>query len=419
MGYKLKIRNFGQIRSVSMEIRDISLFVGSQTSGKSAIAKMVYFFLSLRKDIWVYLSTEENRTIPDFERVMRLKFAGLYGSARVNPDFSVKFEYTRKKFIELVPQSNGYIGVRHSEEVKKGLSVIFRKSNELRQIVKPELEWEFQRMTGKLFEQGEKTEIIYIPAGRSILSSLNDFLPQIVNKVPCDNRLLELTLRDFIEKVLLLQRFFDRSLDEVIERNISFLRPNEQPDMHCLNIARNRMEAILKGTYRYDRNGGKITVADAEVHPAFASSGQQESLWIVMTLFRLILKQINAFIFIEEPETHLFPEAQKHITELMALAANLNGNQLMITTHSPYILTTFNTLMYLGRAGKKTMTEMKRTIDQNLWIDVKKVKACLVEDGGIHSVLDEKTALIMTEEIGSISGILTGWKNSGGAENDQ
>jgi energy-coupling factor transporter ATP-binding protein EcfA2 len=399
MGYKLKIRDFGPVRNISTDIRDINLFVGPQASGKSAIAKMVYFFLSLKKDVLTYLNTESNRTIPDFERVLRQKFAGYWGTATVERTFSIKFEYTRKKFIELTPQSNGYIGVKHSEEFKKEMSAIFRKSNEMGKTIKPEAEWEFREMASRLVEQDEKTETIYIPAGRGVLSSLTDFLPQIVNRVSFDSRMLELTLNDFIEKLLLLQRFFDKPLDDVIAKAALLLPPAVKQDTHCVNLARERIESVLKGTYRYDKNGGKITVGDTEVHPAFASSGQQESLWVVMTLFYLILKQCPAFIIIEEPEAHLFPEAQKHIAELMALVANMNGNQLMVTTHSPYILSPLNTLMYIGQAGKKTMIEMKRAIDSSLWLDAKKVKAFFVEKGGIRSILDEKSALIWTEEI--------------------
>mgnify|MGYP006206212493 CR=1 FL=1 len=48
---------------------------------------------------------------------------------------------------------------------------------------------------------------------------------------------------------------------------------------------------------------------------------------------------------IEEPEAHLFPVAQKHLIELLAIMVNRNeDNQLIITTHSPYILSSFNNL---------------------------------------------------------------------------
>lgn len=52
----------------------------------------------------------------------------------------------------------------------------------------------------------------------------------------------------------------------------------------------------------------------------------------------------------EEPESHLFPDAQKDMAEALGLFANKN-NQLMVTTHSPYILGAFNNLLYSGKSA--------------------------------------------------------------------
>jgi energy-coupling factor transporter ATP-binding protein EcfA2 len=402
MGYKLMIRDFGPIRKVNVNIRNINLFIGPQVSGKSAIAKMVYFFLSLGRDVRAYLNTEENRTLPDFERIVRQKFAGFWGTAEVEPTFAVKFEYAPKKCIELAAQSNGDIEVEYSPDFEKELSSIFYKANMFGQSLSPSLEQEFSKMTGRLFERDMEAEIIYIPSGRNILSVLPDFLhQQIVGKTSFNNRLLELPLIDFIERISVLQRDFNKSLDEVIENVKALSSPN---DMHRLNIARKRVENVLKATYRYDRNGAKIVVGGTEIQLAFASSGQQESLWIVMTLFYLILKQTNAFIIVEEPEAHLFSEGQKHTVELMALAANMSGNQLIVTTHSPYILSSFNNLIYACQVGQKSKQKAGKIIDHSLWVEAENVNAFWVGNGGIRSIIDEKLKLIKAEEIDKVSG---------------
>ena len=51
MKQKIIIKNFGPIKDVEMEIDDFTIFIGPQTSGKSTIAKSVFFFLSLRDDL--------------------------------------------------------------------------------------------------------------------------------------------------------------------------------------------------------------------------------------------------------------------------------------------------------------------------------------------------------------------------------
>ncbi|WP_366509415.1 AAA family ATPase, partial [Alistipes sp.] len=90
---------------------------------------------------------------------------------------------------------------------------------------------------------------------------------------------------------------------------------------------------------KYDSEGEKIYIANSAkyVKLNFASSGQQESLWILLLVFITILEQQNIFIVIEEPEAHLYPDAQKSISTLITLLSNIKQSQIVITPHSPYI----------------------------------------------------------------------------------
>lgn len=78
----------------------------------------------------------------------------------------------------------------------------------------------------------------------------------------------------------------------------------------------------------------------------YGSSGQQEILWILMLAFITILEKKSSFVVIEEPEAHLFPEAQKDVIYLISLMVNATGSRVILTTHSPYILTSLNILLY-------------------------------------------------------------------------
>lgn len=65
-------------------------------------------------------------------------------------------------------------------------------------------------------------------------------------------------------------------------------------------------------------------------------------------LFYYLVQQKEILFIIEEPESHLFPESQKYITELIALVNNC-GHSIVLTTHSPYVLGTLNNLLYAKR----------------------------------------------------------------------
>ena len=80
-----------------------------------------------------------------------------------------------------------------------------------------------------------------------------------------------------------------------------------------------------------------------------ASTGQQEVVRILQHLFSTFYVRHSTINFIEEPEAHLFPEAQKYLIQLMALMANKTDSQVVITTHSPYILSVVNNLLFYAK----------------------------------------------------------------------
>ena len=68
---------------------------------------------------------------------------------------------------------------------------------------------------------------------------------------------------------------------------------------------------------------------------------------------RPTLADISPLIYLEEPEAHVFPDTQKKLIDLFAWMANdpILSFDWVITTHSPYILTAFNTLIEAWRAS--------------------------------------------------------------------
>jgi predicted ATP-dependent endonuclease of OLD family len=122
-------------------------------------------------------------------------------------------------------------------------------------------------------------------------------------------------------------------------------------------------------------------------------------------LFIIILEKQNVFIVIEEPEAHLFPEAQKEISNLIALMSNVEKSQVIITTHSPYILASLNNLILANKVGSENLNVEKR-INKNLWINRDKVYAALVTKGQVKEIIDNELNIIQQENIDSVSGTI-------------
>jgi hypothetical protein len=101
---------------------------------------------------------------------------------------------------------------------------------------------------------------------------------------------------------------------------------------------------------RYDNNYIDLFENNQYIYLKDASSGQKEVIRIIQDLVLCIIEGQHPLRIIEEPEAHLFPIAQKQLIELLVYMKNIDqNNQLIITTHSPYILAVINNLLFAHR----------------------------------------------------------------------
>jgi predicted ATPase len=229
----------------------------------------------------------------------------------------------------------------------------------------------------------------FIPAGRSVFSIL-------ANQV-------QLFEGDRVDETI---KNFANQINEIRERKYP-TRGLVQSSDNVIQQAIDLYRKILKGSYLYDRNQDKIQLNDGiDITLEKASSGQQESLWPILILFNLIRDKDKNFLIFEEPEAHLYPEAQKLISELISLCVNQPNNQIVVTTHSPYILSALNTLLYSNEVGKKHPEKVEKVVDRNLWLDYDRVMTYFVDNGTVRSIMDEEMKMIKSEEIDSASRII-------------
>ena len=155
------------------------------------------------------------------------------------------------------------------------------------------------------------------------------------------------------------------------------------------------------------------------VHLANTSSGQQEVIRIIQDIFVCILERSKMLRIVEEPEAHLFPVAQKSLIELLALMVNQNDdNQLIITTHSPYVLTVFNNLLFAQRVVDKNPSaeaEVAELIPKEFWLKAKDFSAYSLNNSSIHkepeyceSIFNNQTGAIQQNYLDKVSETLGG-----------
>ena len=186
---------------------------------------------------------------------------------------------------------------------------------------------------------------LYIPAGRNITVAFSEqfqmlFFGQLSDKQQHIRGNEEEIIRKFMLHSKSLVDFFSNGYRQKLDNPFGQL---------VLNIAKQ----IIKGNYKNENGKESIQVNDKNsVFLGNASSGQQESIRIIQDLIFILCTQIDSIRFVEEPEAHIYPEAQKLLIELMVLVANHCHTQMIVTTHSPYVLSTFNNMLYYSKVLK-------------------------------------------------------------------
>ena len=114
-------------------------------------------------------------------------------------------------------------------------------------------------------------------------------------------------------------------------------------------------------------------------------------------------------LFIEEPEAHLFPSAQASLVSLFAsIAQDTRPNiSIVLTTHSPYILSKFNNLIMAGRLSKKRAlrASVEKIIKPPFWVKEGNIRAYSIENGGTTNIIDS-SGLINGEYLDRVSELI-------------
>ena len=114
---------------------------------------------------------------------------------------------------------------------------------------------------------------------------------------------------------------------------------------HIADSIRKKGKSNVKAISIEEEKRIKKEIQDILMNPALSEDVKKASLEILSSKFRY-----SGFInIVEEPEQNLFPSSQKSVLFELIKYANLErGNQLIITTHSPYMI---NYLALAVKAG--------------------------------------------------------------------
>lgn len=314
---KLKIQNFGPIKdgytenNGFMPISKITLFCGSQGVGKSCIAKLYSTFSWIEK-------------------------------ALVRGDFTIKYLTQYNRFI------NTYCAFQN-------LHNYFSKDTYLHY---QGTAFEMVYSAGKLqitslqHSEYERPQIIYIPAERNLLSVVENAenikgLPQALASML---EVYDTACRNLKSDIILPINHVYFHYDSL--NKLSWIQTNDYKIR--LNEASSGMQSVTPMYIVLDylsrtlsHKGAPLTSDKSLKEKENIQKRVNEILKddsLTPEIRKLLIEQTvdtsNKYLLnvVEEPEQNLFPSSQRQVLNSLLAFASDGNNQLMITTHSPYII---------------------------------------------------------------------------------
>lgn len=400
---KLSVENFSVIKDAKeLEFGNITVLIGPQSSGKSVLSRLAYFAVEA-----INIAI---RSLSDLTSYSQFQ-------ATIKEDFQSYFPITTwggKAFEIVYKQGDYHISISRRSSQKQlsvklnlGFSKAFKEAYEdALSSLRPNVEESSGQRIPNLFPsmrlreaventlgEGASANQTFIPAGRSFFTSVGKAIVAFEESGALD----PLTIQ------------FGRQIRWEGPRVPTRLnsRPNRQ--IQDIPPALERESAtLLGGSIKFERNKPYFAAKDGRRLPlSWLSSGQQELLPLLATLRQRCIFPGPQTLFIEEPEAHIFPEAQKQLVSLLARISYHPHmrTSMVLTTHSPYILSAFNNLIMAGQLADQKPNlkdEIAKLVPEHFWIGSGTFRAYCIHEGVITSILSE-SGLIDGEYLDSVS----------------
>lgn len=395
---RLVINKFGPIEYCDIEIKDFMVFTGAQASGKSTVVKCIFFFNNLKNILYQLVTKNQLQHDEDtvlkmslakrFFKEIRNNFLQIFGTTlAMNPAMHLSYTFDNGETVEISlkssPDLSNFAYVQINPTFRDKIDELERRASFVSVMELPDYKSIIEK---ELFDN--EMEIVYIPAGRSLITLLSTQINYLYSTMDdLQKRSIDYCTQNYLERILQLKSFYSTGLRQLVGEYKS--TTDKIIDNALIKQAIELNKRILKGEYRNISGEERLQISDDHyVKINFASSGQQEAVWILNVLFYYMLNNRKAYFIIEEPESHLFPNAQKLMMEYIALTQN-HSNRIAITTHSPYVLGSINNLLYAHKLSRNVdRNELNSLISEYCWIPFEKIGAYYLENGLVNGCTD-------------------------------
>ncbi|MCI1686294.1 MAG: ATP-binding protein [Prevotella sp.] len=406
----VSIHHLGPLKDVEVEINKYNVFIGPQSSGKSTLAKVISFCQWLEKDVLIkqgkdHIDTKYiDKNLIKYHKLdsyiyddTQIKFKGnllqiLFDGKSHNCQVDIVGDLKKAKMgkISYIPSERNYVAIPNLSTLKMADTyvrdfvfdwLLIRSKFDVKNQI------DLLGLGIKYYYDASKGDVIVLPDGKTI--DMDQASSGIQSAVPMYAFLNYNTKWVFENEQ-------DISFDKYTAiRNLAdqtFFSDKEIADLM-------KRESLKNDKIFSDLINIIITLKD--------KSGLKDSVVRIADLTERIGKPHYSNLIIEEPEENLFPETQYYlIKEIAQMIDNKRDNTIVITTHSPYVMTTINNLIAAGDIVSHD--ESKKDAVENIlhcssYIRYEDLSAYGIKDGKIHSIKDDEFQLISTDELDKAS----------------
>ena len=383
--HKLTIRNFGPIKSVSLDLRKYTVIIGPQSSGKSCILKIASFCKWMEKRIELSQDPDKYMT----EGIVKselLQFHKLDGFQKTNT--YIKYD---SPFMTFSMSWKGNGGIVFDYQWKRN-------------------RWRYHRPA-----------IAYIPAERNIVAAIPNWF---------DVKLVHNNIRNYMSDWEESRQLFSMSNSlPILDLDTAYYYSTKENEDKIVvdrkgntidfTNASSGLQSIVpmyvlisyltnKSTYQ----AGLSSVANDKEHGKLVAlierNGDFPKTLSSQEVIGNLSKTQHTEIYLEEPEENIFPKTQYQLVKWLVKQMNVSeGNTLSMTTHSPYILSSLNNLIQAGEAIGKDYRNAE-IIKQDILgddevVDYEKISVYAIKDGHARSIMDDELQLISQSALDAAS----------------
>jgi predicted ATPase len=410
----LFVKNFPAIKEARIVFGRITVIIGPQASGKSLLCKLAFFLGGEIPELAVE-SLLSGNSWNDFIVVARREFESRFSTSgwmRNNSIATFTSDEYRAEVRGKGDPLKSHPEFTFSDGFEKLYTAILRnKSNQLSfpGSSRSELRQDLWIKINMLLNPKLNQAVFYIPFGRSLFTDPAKLVSALQNPD-----------LDWITRRFAGQIFWDskwkvgllstgRDVIQNVEKEMAQISGGRvgmvegKPQFLSVDGRRLPLDLLSSGTLEM------LPMFSLFSYLAFHQEHYSGRAMNTEISHQADVVEFSPLIYLEEPETGIFPRTQYEIVKLFAWFANdpVLSFDWSITTHSPYILSSFNNLLQAWQVGSAESASLKvqveRVIDQRYWIDPNNFRAYCINDGKLESIIDTETNLINGKYLDSVS----------------